>query len=96
MPKHPPINRMVITLDCDDDALDGNILWLACCLLSHEQVFNPGRSNVPLPQLLEENGITVRRSSGDTPHLMSEAEKVIVEAKLAAMREAHANSDGSS
>ena len=90
MTKHPPINRMVITIDCDDAALDGNILWLACCLLSHEQVFNPERPNIPLVQLLEEHGISVRRSSGTTPDLMTEAEKVIVEAKLAAIREAHA------
>ena len=84
--KHPPINRMAITLDCDDKDLDGNILWLACCLLSHKQVFDPERQNVPLVTLLAENGIDVRRSSGSAASLMTEAEKLIVEAKLAAMR----------
>ena len=56
---HLPFGSMHISLDCDQEHLAGNMLWIACALLPGEKVFDCDRPSVPLVDILKENGVTI-------------------------------------
>ena len=57
---HLPFGSMEISLDCDQEHFEGNLLWIACAILPSEKVFDCNRPSIPLLDILEENGITVK------------------------------------